>query len=91
MLRSLCKVHRWWMSFLPYRSLSALMIPPPPSVTQRIRLESFNPRRSNSSSNSSQISWFLRRPFPEAQVELFPFTVHAERDHERLTAAVDRV
>ena len=27
MLRSLCKVHRWWMSFLPYRSLSALMIP----------------------------------------------------------------
>ena len=27
------------MSFLPYRSLSALMIPPPPSVTQRIRLE----------------------------------------------------
>ena len=27
MLRSLCKVHRWWMSFLPYRSLS-LMIPP---------------------------------------------------------------
>ena len=33
----------------------------------------------------------LRCSFPEAQRELFPFKVHAERDHERLTASVDRV
>ena len=33
----------------------------------------------------------LRRSLPEAQRELFPFTVHAKRDHKRLTAAVDRV
>ena len=45
MLRSLCKVHRWWMSFLPYRVFDApRMIPPPPSVTERTCLESFNPR-----------------------------------------------
>ena len=69
MLRSLCKVHRWWMSFLPYRS-SALMIPPPPSVTQRIRLESFNPR-SNSSSNSSQISWFSVAPSQKPRGSFF--------------------
>ncbi len=33
----------------------------------------------------------FRRSFPEAHWELFPLTVQAERDHERLTAAVDRV
>ena len=58
MLRSLCvrellESNRWWMSFL--RSLSALMIPP-----ARIRLESFNPRRSNTLADLV----VLRRPFP---------------------------
>ena len=72
MLRSLCKVHRWWMSFLPYRSLSALMIPPPPSVTQRTRLESFNPRRSSSDSSSSQISWFSVAPSQKPRGSFFP-------------------
>ena len=33
----------------------------------------------------------LRRSFPEPQWELLPFTVHAERNYERLTAAVDRI
>ena len=33
----------------------------------------------------------LRCSLPEAQRELFPFTVHAKRDHKRLTAAVHRV
>ena len=67
------------------------MIPPPPSVTQRIRLESFNPPSLQLFQQFLADLVVLRRPFPEAQGELFPFTVHAERDHERLTAAVDRV
>ena len=46
--------------------------PPPPSVTQRIRLESFNPRRSNSSSNSSQISWFSVAPSQKPRGSFFP-------------------
>ena len=88
MLRSLWSVHRWWMSFLPYRSLSALMIPPPLSVTPE------DPLGELQSSPLQALQQFLadlvvlRCSFPEAQRELFPFKVHAERDHERLTASV---
>ena len=67
--------------------LSALMIPPPPSRYPRIR-ETLTPvaptlRAIPRRSRGSPIA-----PSTEAQGEQFPFTVHAERDHERLSAAV---
>ena len=46
--------------------------PPPPSVTQRTCLESFNPRLSSSDSSSSQISWFSVAPSQKPRGSFFP-------------------
>ena len=53
-------------------SLSALM--PPPSVTQRIRLESFNPRRSSNSSSD-----LVRSPSPLPRSPGGAFSLHGPR------------
>ena len=80
------KVHRWWMSFLPYRSLSALMIPPPrprgPAWKVSI-LASPAPQQFRRSRGSPLL--------PPRSPEGSAFSLHGprrSRDHKRLTAAV---